>query len=120
MIVEKVLESKEREIKQWPVNSNRASQLGHECVRYHVYERTRWQEKSLHGVGLQMVFDMGREIEEIVLKELREAGFQIHEGQRAFSWPEYGITGSIDGKISEEAKAAEESKTPQGDKESVK
>ena len=67
MIVEKVLESKEREIKQWPVNSNRASQLGHECVRYHVYERTRWQEKSLHGVGLQMVFDMGREIEEIVL-----------------------------------------------------
>ncbi len=99
MIVEKVLESKEREIKQWPVNSNRASQLGHECVRYHVYERTRWQEKSLHGVGLQMVFDMGREIEEIVLKELREAGFQIHEGQRAFSWPEYGITGSIDGMI---------------------
>lgn len=46
-----------------------------------------------------MVFDMGREIEEIVLKELREAGFQIHEGQRAFSWPEYGITGSIDGMI---------------------
>jgi CRISPR/Cas system-associated exonuclease Cas4 (RecB family) len=99
MIVEKVLESKQREIRQSPVNSNRASQLGHECLRYHVYERTRWHEKALHDVRLQMVFDMGREIEEIVLKELREAGFQIHEGQRAFQWPEYKITGSIDGMI---------------------
>lgn len=99
MIVEKILESKQREIRQSPVNSNRASQLGHECLRYHVYERTRWHEKALHDVRLQMVFDMGREIEEIVLKELREAGFQIHEGQRAFQWPEYKITGSIDGMI---------------------
>lgn len=99
MIVERVIESKRRDIKQFPVNSNRASALGHECVRYHVLERTRWNEKALHDVRLQMVFDMGREIEEIVLKELREAGFQIHEGQRAFNWPEYKITGSIDGMI---------------------
>ena len=99
MIVEKILESKKREIRQSPVNSNRASQLGHECLRYHVYERTRWHEKALHDVRLQMIFDMGLEVEEIVLKELREAGFQIHEGQRAFQWPEYKITGSIDGMI---------------------
>lgn len=105
MIVEKVLESKQREIRQSPVNSNRASQLGHECLRYHVYERTRWHEKTLHDVRLQMIFDMGREVEEIVLKELREAGFQIHEGQRAFQWPEYKITGSIDGMLILEGEA---------------
>lgn len=99
MIVEKVLESKQREIRQAPVHSNRASQLGHECVRYHVFERTRWNEKALHDVNLQAVFDLGREFEEIVLKELRGAGFQIHEGQRTFNWPEYKITGSIDGMI---------------------
>ena len=99
MIVERVRESKQRAIRQAPVHSNRASQLGHECLRYHFLERTRWQEKSLHGVELQQIFDLGREIEEIVLKELREAGFQIHEGQRTFSWPEYKISGSIDGML---------------------
>ena len=99
MIVEKVLESKQREIRQSPVHSNRASQLGHECLRFHVFERTRWSEKVLHDVRLQAIFDLGKEIEEIVLKELREAGFQIHEGQRAFSWDAYKITGSIDGML---------------------
>lgn len=98
-IVDKVIEYKQREIRQAPVHSNRASQLGHECVRYHVLERTRWSEKSLHDVRLQSIFDLGRDIEDIVLRELREAGFQIHEGQRAFSWDAYKITGSIDGMI---------------------
>ncbi|MFA5169104.1 MAG: hypothetical protein WC530_11310 [Candidatus Omnitrophota bacterium] len=105
MIVEKVLESKARKIKQYPVNSNRASDLGIPCVRYHVLNRTRWQEKSLHDVGLQMVFDMGNEIEEIVLKELAEAGVKVIEQQRSFQWKEYGITGHIDGMILHEDKA---------------
>ena len=99
MIVEKILESKEKKIKQHPVNSNRASDLGIPCVRYHVLNRTRWQEKSLHDVGLQQVFDMGNEIEEIVLKELAEAGIKVIEQQRSFEWKEYQITGHCDGKI---------------------
>lgn len=99
MIVEKVIAAKERKIKQYPVNSNRASDLGIPCVRYHVLNRTRWQEKSLHNVGLQMIFDMGNEIEEIVLKELAEAGVKVIEQQRSFEWRDYQITGHIDGKI---------------------
>ena len=99
MIVEKIIESKERKIKQHPVNSNRASDLGIPCVRYHVLNRTRWQEKSLHDVGLQFVFDMGNDIEEIVFKELAEAGIKVIEQQRSFEWKEYGITGHVDGKI---------------------
>ena len=102
MIVEKVLEAKERKIKQYPVNSNRASDLGIPCIRYHVLNRTRWQEKALHNVGLQMTFDMGNEIEEIVLKELAEAGVKVIEQQRSFEWREYQITGHIDGKILED------------------
>lgn len=104
MIVEKVIESKERRIKQYPVNSNRASDLGIPCTRYHVLNRTRWQEKSLHNVGLQFVFDMGNEIEEIVLKELAEAGVRVIEQQRSFEWKEYQITGHIDGKVFEDGK----------------
>jgi CRISPR/Cas system-associated exonuclease Cas4 (RecB family) len=97
MIVEKVYEHAAKEIKQYPANSNRASDLGIPCVRYHVLNRTRWQEKALHDVGLQMIFRMGNEIEEIVLKELAEAGVKVIEQQRSFEWKEYQITGHVDG-----------------------
>jgi len=99
MIVEKVLEAKARNIKQWPVRSNRASELGHECLRYLVLNRTRWQEKALHDVRLQMIFDMGRVMEEAVYQDLREAGIVIVEQQRPFEWREYQITGKIDCKL---------------------
>lgn len=99
MFVEKIYEHAARQIKQYPVNSNRASDLGIPCVRYHVLNRTRWQEKSLHDVGLQLVFNMGNEIEEIVLKELAEAGVKVIEQQKSFHWKEYQISGHIDGSI---------------------
>jgi CRISPR/Cas system-associated exonuclease Cas4 (RecB family) len=99
MIVEKVYEHKKSQIQQWPVNSNRASSLGHPCTRYLVYERTRWQEKTLHDARLQMIFDQGNDTEERVLKDIKEAGLTVIEQQRAFSWPEYQITGHIDAKV---------------------
>jgi len=99
MIIEKIYESKGREIKQYPVHSNRASDLGIPCLRYHVLNRTRWQERALHDVGLQMIFDLGNDIEQIVLRELSEAGVTVIEQQRAFEWKEYNITGHLDGKI---------------------
>jgi CRISPR/Cas system-associated exonuclease Cas4 (RecB family) len=94
-----VIDQKAREIKQWPVRSNRASSLGHPCTRYLTLERTRWQEKVLHGPSLQMVFDIGNDIEDRVLRDLKDAGFTVIEQQRAFEWPEYGITGHIDAKV---------------------
>lgn len=99
MIVEKIYENTARQIKQYPVNSNRASDLGIPCVRYHVLNRTRWEERALHDVGLQMVFNMGNAIEEIVLKELAEAGVKVIEQQRSFQWKEYQITGHVDGSV---------------------
>jgi len=99
MFIEKIIESKKREIKIYPVHSNRASDLGNPCVRYHVLNRTRWQEKQLHDVGLQMIFDLGNDIEQIVLRELAEAGVKVIEQQRPFEWKEYNITGHIDGRI---------------------
>lgn len=104
MIVEKILESKQAKIKQYPVNANRASELGHECLRYLVLNRTRWQEKALHDARLQMIFDMGRAVEDMVFQDLKEAGFTIVEQQRPFSWAKYQITGSIDFKLSIDGK----------------
>lgn len=99
MIVEKVYEHKRSEIKQYPVNANRASSLGHPCTRYLVLDRTRWQEKALYSERLQMVFDIGNDIEDRVMKDLKEAGLEVIEQQRSFTWPEYLITGHIDAKI---------------------
>jgi len=99
MIVEKILEAKQRKIRQYPVNANRASELGHACMRYLVLNRTRWQEKTLHNARLQMIFDMGRMVEDLVEQDLREAGFTIVEQQRSFAWAKYQITGKIDCKL---------------------
>jgi len=98
MIVEKILETKAKRIKQYPVKSNRASEIGIPCVRYHVLNRTRWQEKALHGVETQGIFDLGNDFEQIVMRELAEAGIQVIEQQRSFEWKEHNITGHIDGK----------------------
>lgn len=104
-IVQGVIEAKAKKIEQWPVKSNRASQMGHPCERFLVYERTHWQEKALHDVGLQFVFDEGRVHEKAVLRDLEDAGFQIIEQQKAFSWDRYQITGHTDGKIIDDGTA---------------
>jgi len=99
MIVEKIEALKRSRIEQWPVRSNRASDLGHDCIRYLVLNRIRWQEKTLHDVNLQTIFDEGNLHEKAVLRDLQDAGLNIIEQQRAFEWPEYQITGHIDAKL---------------------
>jgi len=79
--------------------SNRASMLGEECVRKIVYERTRSQDKKLHDVGLQMIFDAGNVIEDAALNDLREAGFRIVHQQRDLAIQNLNITGHIDAAI---------------------
>lgn len=99
MIIEKILEAQQRKIKQRPINSNTASELGHPCLLYHVYQRTRWQERTLHDARVQLIFGMGNAVEDLAMQELREAGFKVVEQQRPFSWPEYQITGTVDCKL---------------------
>jgi len=99
MIIEKILEAQQGKIKQRPVNSNTASELGHPCLLYHVYQRTRWQERTLHDARVQLIFGMGNAVEDLAMQELREAGFKVVEQQRPFSWPEYQITGTVDCKL---------------------
>ena len=105
MIIEKVFECKKSKMKQWPVRSNRASELGHECLRYLVFNRTRWQEKALPDPRLQIIFEEGNLHEQKVLQDIQEAGFQVVEQQRPFEWKEYQITGHIDAKVVTNGKA---------------
>lgn len=101
-ITEKVYEEKRRKIKQYPCKSNRASELGHPCERYLVYNRTSWMQKAPHSVETQFLFDHGNWVEKEALQELMDSGFEITESQRALSINGNGenITGHIDLKIS--------------------
>lgn len=103
-VISRVVEAKTRKIRISPVNSNRASQIGHPCERRLVYMRTRWQEQILPDPDLMFIFEAGSTIEEEAVKELKEAGFIIQEQQIAVSLPEYQITGHLDFKISENGK----------------
>ena len=87
------------EASQWPVKSNRASEIGHPCIRYLYLLRTRWQEKALPDYELLLRFREGNVHEREVLKLLQESGIQVLEQSRGFYWKEVDTTGHIDAKI---------------------
>lgn len=102
-IITPVYETKRRRIRNFPQHKNRASECGHPCERYLVYCRTHWEDRLLHGPELEFIFEGGRLIEDMALRELQEAGkdfgFEIYEQQRAFTIKEIDLTGHIDAKI---------------------
>ncbi|KKM98518.1 hypothetical protein LCGC14_1157080 [marine sediment metagenome] len=98
-IITPVIDSKKRKIKLYPQHVNRASSAGHPCEKYLVFCRTRWEEKLPHDVGLEFIFEGGRMVEEIVVTELKDAGFSIIEQQKPFVWKEFELTGHLDFKI---------------------
>ena len=100
--IDKIDNLKREHIKQYPCNSNRASEMGHECLRYLVFMRTKWQEKCLHDLELQYIFEEGNIHEDDVLNSIKKAGFKIIEQQKSFEWREYQITGHIDAKAVED------------------
>jgi len=89
-------EIKEAKIKVIPCHTNRASELGHPCIQYLVFNRIRWQDKLLHDINLQYIFDEGKEQEKIVLQTLIEAGFEITQQQRANFEILENISGHLD------------------------
>lgn len=89
----------EKEITIYPCHANRASEIGHPCIRYLVFLRTRWQEQQLPSVERQMIFRHGRIYEDIAKDYLTKAGYEIVEQARPFVWKKYNITGRIDFKI---------------------
>jgi len=92
-------------IKRIPCKSNRASSVGYfvpelgGCVRRGVLERTKWQERDMPDVRLQMIFDEGNREEKTVLRMLDDAGITVIEQQSCGEWDKYEITYHLDGVI---------------------
>ena len=97
---DRIKEAYEKDRRVYPCRSNRASNIGHPCMRYLVYSRKDWQKKVLPPVDLLYIFEGGNYIETLAIKRLEKAGFTVTSQQRDFEDHKAGITGHIDGFIS--------------------
>jgi len=88
----KLLEAKELETINFLARSNRASELGHPCLRYLYLLRTLTTEQSL---SLWRLFRVGREYEEVVVKKLLQV-LPIKAFQRPIEHQELQIAGVLD------------------------
>lgn len=85
-----------KQIRQYPCHINRASEIGHQCSRYLVYCRTHWEQRQIHDVGLEFIFEGGRYIEQLALRRLETAGFELSNQGRDFHDKKYSISGHVD------------------------
>lgn len=73
------------EIKVYPCNNLRASNIGHPCERYLYLLIKHWDEQSPHDESLQNIFDFGNSVEEYTIKKLRDAGLEVFTPTQ-YSW----------------------------------
>jgi len=97
-IVEKIKESKKKKIKVYPQHVARASEIGHPCERYLVYSITHWDKKQPYGPELEFIFEGGRLVEDLAIKDFEDAGFNVYrpEPDKAIAESRPRITGHID------------------------
>ena len=95
-VVEKIRMSRMKEARNEPCNTNRASVLGHPCVRYLYHCRADWDRRQPVTEKLAYLFHEGHEQEERVLKAMRNAGIDVSREGESFEWKKYQITGHID------------------------
>jgi len=79
--------------------SNRASEIGHPCLRYLVFSRTRWQEAQLPSLKKLLLFEEGQKQELQVLRDLQDAGIRVVQQQRPLYNEELNLIGHVDGMI---------------------
>ena len=88
------------EIKVYPCEHLRASNVGHPCERYLYLLIRSWEELIPHDEGLQNIFDLGNSIEAYTIKKLRDAGLEvITPTQRSWKVENPLITGREDIRI---------------------
>ena len=76
-ISERVSEFVKSEIKTYPCNNLRASNIGHPCERYLYLLIRHWDQQTPHGETLQNIFDFGNSVEAYTIQKLKDAGFEV-------------------------------------------
>lgn len=99
-IEEKINSFVKSEIKVYPCNNLRASNIGHPCERYLYLLIKHWDEQQPHDEGLQNIFDFGNSVEEYTIKKLKDSGLEvITPTQRSWKVENPLITGREDIRI---------------------
>jgi len=76
---------------------NYASEAGHPCLRFLALARLRPDLRPLASLELQRIYEEGNRQEKAVVSDIREAGFDLDETHVSFRWPEFELSGAIDG-----------------------
>lgn len=90
---------KQSRIRVSAAHTTRASSIGHECERFLFYERTAGELRKPHPWEVQAIFDLGKELERIVVRELEAMGCDIVQRERDYHDRERELTGHADAKI---------------------
>lgn len=98
------------QIKVYPAHTNRASSIGHPCMRFLVYNRTHWSQVVPHSPELQAIFNDGHLHEKQMIVDLINAGVEIFEQQMSLGEEKIlkaaNITAHIDWKVRESPQLA--------------
>ena len=96
--IRQIIEAKRKKIKVYPQHVPRASEIGHPCERYLVFSITKWAERQPHKPEVEFIFDGGRLVEELAIKDFEDAGFKVYrpEPDKAIMESKPRITGHID------------------------
>jgi len=86
-------------IRVYRSKSNRASEIGHPCIRKLVYGRLIGDLRKPYEFTLQTIFDEGRLHESAVKRLLSELGFEVLAAEQGFEDKEHDISGHIDGLV---------------------
>lgn len=88
------------EIRVYPCEHLRASNIGHPCERYLYLLIRNWEQQEPHDESLQNIFDLGNSIEEYAIRKLKDAGLEvITPAQRSWRVENPLITGREDLRI---------------------
>ncbi|KKN10500.1 hypothetical protein LCGC14_1035850 [marine sediment metagenome] len=92
----------EKDIRKAQPMSNWASKLGHPCLRHLVHHRLDWDKTEKHDVGLELIFNGGKVLEQAIAKPyLERAGYEIVEMDRSIQTTDNEIfrKAQINGKL---------------------
>jgi hypothetical protein len=102
MLTDKILKDKESKIKNFPVNANRASMIGHPCLRYLVLQRKEWKQRTPITPRLKLIFELGNVFEAKAIKDLMDAGVEVFNLQTSYKDDALGLTAHVDGLVRDE------------------
>jgi len=81
------------------VKANRASEIGHECMTWHLLKRLRSDLAKPKNLGMKKRFHIGSALERPNMRLLQDAGLDVRESQEPLDWTIGNLSGHMDARI---------------------